>query len=199
MRIIGLTGLSGAGKNYIAGLLEKAGVPCLDADKLGHTALKTKKTALVERFGEGILDGAGDVNRQKLGKIVFADPGEKAALEAISYPEIMRLTREWFAEQEEAGFALACLNAAVIQKTPFFQKLDALIIVKAPYLVRLCRTRKRDRRPVLQIIARFHSQRFFTSQYLEGIADKYYIYNGWFISEKRLEGKLREIISLIRG
>ena len=58
-KIIGLTGTYCAGKNHVAGLLEKRGLAVLDVDKLGHQAIAEEKEAIVARFGAGILTRRG--------------------------------------------------------------------------------------------------------------------------------------------
>jgi dephospho-CoA kinase len=196
-KIIGLTGMYCAGKNYIADLLEKRGIPVLDVDKLGHQAIENRKAAIVARFGAVILGDDGAVDRGKLGALVFGrsgkpgkygkggesgdagdagEQGELAALEAIVHPEANRLTDEWI---EAQGGRPCVINAALLHRSSAFERLDALILVKAPALLRLIRARKRDNLPWGKLIRRFYAQRNFRSQYLRGKTDIYIVYNGF--------------------
>jgi dephospho-CoA kinase len=175
-KIIGLTGMYCAGKNFVAGLLEKRGIPALDVDKLGHRAIENRREAIAARFGEEVLGDDGAVDRGKLGTLVFGRKEELAALEAIVHPEANRLTDEWI---EAQGGRPCVINAAVLHKSSAFERLDALILVKAPAPVRLIRARKRDCLPWGELIRRFYAQRNFLSQYLRGKSDIYIVHNGF--------------------
>jgi dephospho-CoA kinase len=195
--LIGLTGLYCAGKNFIASLLEKRGVPVLDVDKLGYRAIDDERGAILARFGSGVLDGKGLVNRRFLGERVFGKPEELAALEAIVHPAVNRLTDAWITEQKGNTCAI---NAALLHKSSVFGKLDRIILVEAPLLVRLFRAKKRDRLPWSVIIRRFRSQKSFVSQYFSGKADIYRVENRscpFFsgILGKKLENRIDEILS----
>jgi dephospho-CoA kinase len=197
--VIGLTGLSCAGKNYVAALFEQRGIPALDVDRLGHEALRLEKAAVAARFGPGVLDGAGEVDRKKLGALVFGRPGELAALEAIVHPAANRLTNEWIARQEGRP---CIVNAALLHRSSAFERLSAIVLVTAWLPVRLCRARKRDRLPWSVIIQRFGSQKNFIPQYLAKGADTLRVYNNplgpapapqieWIISRLKILGMVR--------
>jgi dephospho-CoA kinase len=177
-KIIGLTGPYCAGKNHIAGLLEKRGLAVLDVDRLGHQAIAEEKAAIVSRFGPEILGPDGEPDRRRLGARVFGRPEELAALEAIVHPAANRLTLRWL---EERGDRSCVINAALLHKSSAFSLLDAVILVTAPLLTRLLRAKKRDKLPWPAIIRRFCSQRGFFSRYGDknpgGIADIHVIDN----------------------
>jgi dephospho-CoA kinase len=198
LRLIGLAGAYCAGKNYIAGLLKKRGLPVLDVDKLGHTALEAGREAVLARFGEDVLGPGGTIDRRRLGEKIFGKPEETAALEAIVHPLANRLTDEWIAEQKGG----ACvINAALLHKSSAFNRLDFIILVRAPFLIRLLRARKRDRLPWRILLKRFASQKQFTSQYLKGKADIYNVDNRGYPSwmsrffRRKLENRIDRILS----
>jgi dephospho-CoA kinase len=166
--LIGLTGLYCAGKNYAAAIFERRGIPVLDVDKAGHEAVVTKKDEIVARFGGDILDGEGVIDRKKLGAKVFGKPPELRALEAIVHPEANRITHAWIAAHEGMP---AVINAALLHKCACFDELDAIIVIHAPFLVRLWRAKKRDALPLRQLIPRLLSQKTFTAQYFQKNAD----------------------------
>jgi dephospho-CoA kinase len=176
-KVIGLTGMYCAGKNHIASMLEKRGIPALDVDKLGHTAIEEEKTAILRRFGPEVLGTDGSIDRKKLGALVFGKAEELASLEAIVHPAANRLTGQWLRERE--GRTLA-INAALLHRSSAFEQLDAIILVTAPWLVRLVRARGRDKLPWRELIKRFYSQRNFMSQYLRKNSDIHIIDNGPF-------------------
>jgi dephospho-CoA kinase len=161
-RIIGLTGPYCAGKNYVAGLLERRGLAVLDVDKLGHQAIAEEKAAIMSRFGPEILGPGGELDRRRLGTKVFGRPVELAALEAIVHPAANRLTLRWL---KERGDRPCVINAALLHRSSAFELLDAVILVRAPLLTRLLRAKMRDKLPWPAIIRRFRSQRGFFSRY----------------------------------
>jgi dephospho-CoA kinase len=198
--IIGLTGTYCAGKNHVGRLLEERGLPVLDVDKLGHRALETEKSAILERFGEDILDRDGRINRKLLGAKVFGKPGELDALETIVHPAANRDTLAWIAEQ---GGKHCVINAALLHRSSAFKTLDAVILVEAPLCTRLLRARRRDRLPWIALIKRFRSQKKFTSQYFKEKTDIYRVENrgffGFFsrLSREKLKTRINEILSCL--
>ncbi|MDR0375094.1 MAG: dephospho-CoA kinase [Treponema sp.] len=167
--LIGLTGLYCSGKNYIASLLEEKGFPSLDVDKLGHEAIRRERDAIIARFGADVLGKEdGEIDRRLLGEKVFGSPRELAALETIVHPVANALTGEWIAAQ---GEQTCVVNAALLHKSVAFDRLDAIVIVKAGLVTRLVRARKRDRLPWIELIKRFLRQSGFSSQYLKKKAD----------------------------
>jgi dephospho-CoA kinase len=202
-KLIGLTGTYCAGKNYVAGLLEGRGFPALDVDKLGHAAIEAEKAAVLARFGPGVLGGDGAVDRRLLGKRVFGRPGELAALEGIVHPAANRMTGEWIARQSAAGCRALVINAALLHRSSAFDRLDCIILVRAPLLTRLFRARKRDRLPFPELIRRFRSQKKFIPQYLQGKTDIYIVDNpgcfGFdFPGRRSLENRIDEIVSNLK-
>ncbi|MDR1286020.1 MAG: dephospho-CoA kinase [Treponema sp.] len=197
-KLIGLTGMYCAGKNFVAALLEKRGLPVLDVDKLGHAALDAGRTEVLARFGPGVLGDDGKINRRALGEAVFGKEAELAALEAIVHPAVNRMTEAWVAEQ---GRGSCVINAALIHKSSVFNRLDRIILVEAPLLTRVFRARKRDGLSWAGLVKRFGSQKNFRSQYLPGKADIYRVENrGSFplcarFSREKLENRIDEILS----
>ncbi|XP_027148282.1 dephospho-CoA kinase-like isoform X2 [Coffea eugenioides] len=91
MRIVGLTGGIGSGKSSVSNLFKAHGIPVVDADVIAHDVLK-KGTAgwkkVVAAFGEDILLPDGEVDRPKLGRIVFSDPQKRQILNRFLAPYI---------------------------------------------------------------------------------------------------------------
>jgi dephospho-CoA kinase len=176
--IVGLTGLSCAGKNYIAARLAARGFPTLDADVVAHEALEAKAEAVIERFGEGVRGADGEIDRVALGRVVFGNDAERADLEAILYPSINNTIAQWTTTHANN---ICFVNAAVLHKAAIFADLDALVIVHAPFISRLRRARLRDKRPLIDIIHRFNSQQAFLHNYRSKVskkcADTFDIYN----------------------
>ena len=86
MLVIGLTGPSGAGKSVVAKIFAAFDLPVIDADRVYHELLVPPSPcldALTERFGVGILNTDGTLNRRTLGQTVFADPDALSSLRKI--------------------------------------------------------------------------------------------------------------------
>ena len=199
-KIIGLTGKYCAGKNHMALLLEQRSIPVLDIDKLGHQAIETEKERILIRFGEDILSPEGLVDRKKLGQKVFGKPKELEALEEMIHPVVNMDTLAWINARKEE---ICVINAALLHRSSAFEMLDAVIIVEAPFLVRLLRARRRDKLSWTALLKRFRSQRDFNSQFFKNITDIYKVKNSGFFSFMRHskkeipEKRLDEILSQI--
>jgi len=92
MKIVGVTGRIGSGKTSLCRILAaQHGVPIIDADALGHEALRDPaiRGRVVGRFGAGILDAGAEIDRDRLGAIVFNDPAALRDLESIVHPWIV--------------------------------------------------------------------------------------------------------------
>ena len=122
--IIGLTGNIATGKSTVLAYLAQHGAHVLDADRLAHESMQ-KGThtywAIVDVFGQAILQANGEINRRALGDIVFADPAALQKLEAITHPAVFDLAR-----QELLG-----VEAPVIV-------LEAIKLLEAGQLVTMC-------------------------------------------------------------
>jgi dephospho-CoA kinase len=202
-KIIGITGNYCAGKNHVASILERLSIPVLDVDKLGHHAIETEKELLLERFGNDILsqNGSMSIDRKCLGNKVFGRQKELQALEEIIHPVVNRETLAWINTRSET---VCVINAALLHRSSAFEILDAVIIVEAPFFVRLLRARKRDHLPWTALLKRFKSQKKFKAQLFKEIADIYKVENSAFFSfnrefaEKKLNKRINEILSILK-
>ncbi|GAU11202.1 hypothetical protein TSUD_341920 [Trifolium subterraneum] len=91
MRIVGLTGGIASGKSTVSNLFKSHDIPVVDADVVAREALKKGSGGwkkVVAAFGEEILLDNGEVNRPRLGQIVFADPDKRQFLNRLLAPYI---------------------------------------------------------------------------------------------------------------
>ena len=94
MLLVGLTGGIGSGKSTVARLLGDRGAAVIDADDLARQAVAPGTDGfdrVVQAFGRDILASDGDLDRRRLGEVVFADADRRHELEAIVHPEVARL------------------------------------------------------------------------------------------------------------
>lgn len=175
--IICLTGKMAAGKNHVCAMLEKEGCLSLDLDRAAHAASELCSARILGAFGAeaqkrglSLTGEDGSLDRRALGQIVFSDSGLLARLEGIIYPKITELADAFI--EENKGRTLI-LNATVLFKIPgLLAKCDKILFVRAGFLKRLVRARKRDRLPLRQILARFRNQRNLLGEYRE-FADRH--------------------------
>jgi dephospho-CoA kinase len=102
MLLIGLTGGIGSGKSTVSSLLAERGAVVIDADAIVHELQAPGQpvlAAMVERFGEDILDEAGALRRQRVADLVFGDPEALADLGAIVHPAVGEEIARRMAEQ----------------------------------------------------------------------------------------------------
>ncbi|HET7476800.1 MAG TPA: dephospho-CoA kinase [Dermatophilaceae bacterium] len=102
---VGLTGGIGSGKSTVARRLAGLGALVIDSDALAREVVRPGSeglAAVVERFGRQVLDPDGALDRAALGALVFADPGARSDLEAITHPRIAALSAD-IAHSAQAG------------------------------------------------------------------------------------------------
>ena len=133
MLLVGLTGGIGSGKSTVARLLEKRGAVVFDADLLAREAVEPGTpghAAVIERFGADVLAPGGELDREALASIVFADPSARRDLEEIVHPEVRRL----FAEGSEAyrdTDRVVVFSAPLLVETGMHTAFEILVVVSA--------------------------------------------------------------------
>jgi dephospho-CoA kinase len=138
--VIGLLGGIGRGKSGVAEAFARRGAHVIDADKIGHAALRDPdvRRQVVERWGPGVLDESGEIVRRRVGKIVFAHDPERLALEKIVHPWIgHRIREEIAAAQMDDASRLILLDAAIMLEAGWNGACDKLVFVDVPRPTRL--------------------------------------------------------------
>ena len=133
--VIGLIGGVGSGKSLVAAEFAKRGARVLSGDQFGHEALRRPdvKEKVVQCWGVGVLDAEGEVNRRKLGAIVFADSEERKKLEGLVFPWIGRRIGEEIARAAaDPSVKFVVLDAAVMLEAGWAKSCDRFVFVDAP-------------------------------------------------------------------
>jgi dephospho-CoA kinase len=137
---VGLTGPAGSGKTTVAGLLAGRGFPVVDADRVAHELYVPGSPlvrALVRAFGRDILLPGGIVNREALGRLVFADPDRLAQLDRIVHPPLLDELARRFTQWERGGEPVGILEAAVLLQWGPPKFIDLVVGVTAPRALRV--------------------------------------------------------------
>jgi dephospho-CoA kinase len=135
MRIIGLTGGIGSGKSTVARFLAELGAGVVDLDKIGHEALKPGGAArerVVDEFGKDILTAGGDIDRAKLGKLVFRDRRALRRLNRITHPAIDTAVNTRLEEYRRQGVRVVVLEAAAMLEAGKASQADEIWVTVAP-------------------------------------------------------------------
>jgi len=140
--VVGLLGGIGSGKSQVAAAFARQGARIIVGDQLGQAALRDPdiRARVVCRWGQGIVDASGEIDRRRLAAIVFADSVQRKALEAITHPWIRQRIREQVEEAcKEPRVPLIILDAAVMLEAGWNEVCDRLLFIEAPREVRLAR------------------------------------------------------------
>ena len=141
--VVGLTGGMGSGKSSVARLLAEHGALVVDADAVAREVVAPGSeglAAVVERFGPGVLQPDGSLDRAELGRVAFADDASRRSLEAITHPRIAARTLDLMGE--------AAARQVIVHDIPLLVELqrqgdyDLVVVVDAPVEPRIARLRE---------------------------------------------------------
>ena len=170
MKVIGLSGGIGSGKSTVSRFLKELGAVVIDTDKVGHEVFKPDTDAwreVVAAFGRQILTQQGEVDRNKLGEIVFANPGARARLNGIMHPRIRSWVKAEIERYRRQGVKLLVLEVPLLVEVPLSlragepslsDEVDEVWITVAPEATVLKRLKERSGMSEEQILARIRSQ-----------------------------------------
>lgn len=129
---VGLTGGIGSGKSTVSALLADRGATVIDADLLAREVVEPGTpglTAVVARFGDAVLREDGTLDRERLGRLVFADPDERAALNAIVHPLVGEETARRLAQAESAGAQIVVFDVPLLVENGLQDLYDVVVVV----------------------------------------------------------------------
>jgi len=158
--LVGLTGGIGSGKSTVARMLEERGAVVFDADLLAREAVEPGTqghTAVIERFGADVLAPGGELDREALASIVFADPSARRDLEQIVHPEVRRL----FAEGSEAYHdtdRIVVFSAPLLVESGMHTAFEILVVVSATVATQIERLMRQRGMSEAAIRARIDAQ-----------------------------------------
>ncbi|GAA1824951.1 dephospho-CoA kinase [Actinomadura chokoriensis] len=141
---VGLTGGIGSGKSEVSARLDERGAVVIDADKIAREVVEPGTpglAAVVAEFGEEVLLPSGALDREKVGKIVFADPERLAALNAIVHPLVGERMQELM-DAAPAG-AVVVYDVPLLAENGLASMYDEVVVVDAPEETQLDRLTSR--------------------------------------------------------
>jgi len=170
MRVIGLTGGIGSGKSTVASFLAGLGATVIDVDRVWHEALAADselRQQIVDAFGTEILTPDGEIDRRKLGKIVFGNDEALARLNSIMHPWMYKTVRAKLEDYQRWGVRVVVLELPLLVEVPLSLKsgqpslsdeVDEVWVAVAPEAVVLRRLKTKSGLSEAEALARIRSQ-----------------------------------------
>jgi dephospho-CoA kinase len=115
--VFGLTGGIASGKSTVSKVFARRGIPIVDADEIAHLIVRPGMPALkalVKEFGDGILTNDGEMDRQKVGSMVFGNPKEMARLNYTIGPYLRAACQLRIEKKLSEGHDLVCFDAPLL-------------------------------------------------------------------------------------
>jgi dephospho-CoA kinase len=160
--IAGLTGGIASGKSTVSGFLSDAGAQVIDADQIAREVVKPGTPgydAILAFFGPTILMPGGEIDRKRLGEIIFNDPDKKARLDAIVHPLVFERSAERIAQiAAQTPDAVVIMDIPLLFEAGMESDLAEVIVVYVPEKLQLERLMNRDGVDEQAAMARIRSQ-----------------------------------------
>jgi dephospho-CoA kinase len=158
---VGLTGGIASGKSTVAEMLREQGCAVIEADLLAHEYLKPENPVsqeVIREFGRGILDSSGNIDRAKLGEIVFGDAPKLAKLNAIIHPRVLlEINRQLGELSRPGGPSVAVVVAALHIEAGYHKNFDRLVVA-------WCRPEQQIERLIRRGLTREQAEKRIASQ-----------------------------------
>ena len=145
---VGLTGSIAVGKSFVCDCLRELGCHVLDADRTSRDVVAKGTDGLAEivsKFGDEVLQPDGELDRKKMGSIVFADDEKRQLLNSIVHPRVFEAQNKWIEEVEKQDpNGIAVIDAALMIESARYKRFDKLIVVWCEPEIQLQRLMGRD-------------------------------------------------------
>jgi len=161
MKVIGLTGGIGSGKSTVSQLLSELGAVIIDADRVGHEAFKPDTELwreVVAAFGRQILTPSGDIDRKKLGEIVFGNAELLSRLNQIIHPRMYDMVKVQLEEYQRRGVEVVVLEAPLLLEASWASLVDEVWVTVASESTVLKRLQEKVGLSKEESLARIRSQ-----------------------------------------
>lgn len=162
MIIVGLTGLTGAGKSTAAKIFTEKGFYHIDADLVARELINSDsrvKEQLIKRFGKNVILNNGTVDRPALAREAFKDKESTDALNSITHPAVTKKIEEIISLKQADGACGCVIDAIGLFESGENRLCDFTITVTAPFEIRLARIMGRDSISKERAIERMKAQK----------------------------------------
>jgi dephospho-CoA kinase len=159
---VGLTGSIAVGKSYVCEVLRECGAFVLDADRTAREVVApgSKGLALIAaKFGREVLTETGELDRVKMGALVFADEAQRLLLNSIVHPLVFEAQNRWLLEREEENpRGVAVIDAALMIESGGYKRFTKLIVVWCEPEIQLQRLMLRNNLSEAEALKRIKAQ-----------------------------------------
>lgn len=158
---VGLTGGIGSGKSAVAAELSAHGATVIDADAIAREVVAPGTPGLAEvvaEFGEQVLARDGQLDRTKLGELVFADEDRLARLNAIVHPKVGERSVQLMDQALAAGAKVVLYDVPLLVENGLEPLYDVVVVVDAPDEARVDRVAASRGMPSEQVWSRIRAQ-----------------------------------------
>ena len=159
--VVGLTGGIGSGQSSVGEILRELGAVIINADKIGNDLLDKQpvKKRILKYFSNDILNESGNIDRKKLGKIVFENRRALRRLNALMHPPMIEeVCREVTRALRDRKYKLVVVDAALIFEAGMDTKVDYIVTVYSDMEKRIERIKSRDSLSDIEVKERISSQ-----------------------------------------
>ena len=159
---VGLTGSIAVGKSFVCEVLRELGAVVLDADETAREVVKPNTIGLrkiVENFGAEILQSNDELDRIKLGAIIFADDAKRQLLNSIVHPLVIEAQNDWLNRREQENpHGIAVIDAALMIESEGYKRFTKLIVVWCESAIQLKRLMLRNSLSETEALKRINAQ-----------------------------------------
>jgi dephospho-CoA kinase len=159
---VGLTGSIAVGKSFVCEVLRELGAFVLDADQTAREVVAKGSRGLaliVEHFGAEVLTADGELDRIKMGAIVFGDETKRLLLNSIVHPLVFEAQNRWLLEREnENARGVAVIDAALMIESGGYKRFTKLVVVWCEPEIQLQRLMLRNNLSEAEALKRIGAQ-----------------------------------------
>jgi len=179
--VLGLTGGIASGKSTVAKMFMEKGIPIIDTDLISRDLLKKGTEAyneIIKFFSPEILLTKKEINRKKLGRIIFANQQKREKLNKIIHPKVLDIVDNEIYRYQQLGTKIVVVDVPLLFETNYHKKVDKTVVVYAELKQQINRLMARDNITKEYAVMKINAQMPLSSK-----VDKadYVIYNSFSI------------------
>ena len=146
--IVGLTGGIATGKSTVTQMFKSVDIPVIETDAIAKDMLRKGSEGyeeVITHFSNNILLSDNEINRKKLGAIVFGNPQKRAQLNSIVHPRVKSMVKSEIQKHKELGTKIIVIDVPLLFETDFIDLVDKTIVVYTPFRKQKERLMERER------------------------------------------------------